>query len=161
MSLKETIKAVGYALKNVTTKPVTHQYPDEKLVVEKRSRGMLSLDLDNCIGCELCYIICPADAIRMRPVGLHNSWNPRDIAPEIDFNKCIYCGLCSEICPPNVLHHTHIFDISTDNRKDLVYTPFMLKDVYLREIVPNEDKYERRLPKREPRPTSPASQRRG
>ena len=143
MTIKETIKAAGYALGNIAKKPATVMYPNVPLPVEKRSRGMLSLDLENCIGCELCFKICPADAIRMTKLDVHYPKNARDEAPAIDFNKCIFCGLCSEICPPLVLHHTHKFDISTSKREDLEYTPQELKQVYLDEYVAKIDEYEK------------------
>ena len=145
MSIKETIGAFGYGIKEAFNKRATYPYPDKPLPIQKRSRGMLSLDLENCIGCELCFRICPSDAIRMQKVdfkeaGFHT--NARSESPAIDFNKCIFCGLCSEICPPKVLHHTHKFDIPTDNRKDLVYSPFKLMDVYEELVKPYEDEYD-------------------
>ncbi|MEM3192350.1 MAG: NADH-quinone oxidoreductase subunit I [Candidatus Parvarchaeota archaeon] len=144
MSIKETIKSVYYAVSNVKNKPATYLYPDKPLPVKEHSRGMLSLDLENCIGCELCYRICPSDAIRMikldrEKAGFKN--NVRNEAPAIDFNKCIFCGLCSEICPPHVLHHTHRYDISTDDRADLEYDPFRLNEVFEKVVKPNPEDY--------------------
>ena len=142
MSIKGTIKSFGYGIKTAANKRSTYRYPDKKLPVQKRSRGMLSLDMDNCIGCQLCYKICPSEAIRMQKINMHYKHNVRDEAPSIDFNKCIFCGLCSEICPPKVLHHTHKYDISTDNRGELVYNPLQLKKVYLDVFQPNIDEYD-------------------
>ena len=145
MGIKETFSVFGYGIKEAASKRATYPYPNKPLPIQKRSRGMLSLDLENCIGCELCFKICPSDAIRMQKVdfkeaGFHT--NARSEAPAIDFNKCIFCGLCSEICPPKVLHHTHKYDISTDKRKELVYTPFQLRDVYEKLVKPYEDEYD-------------------
>lgn len=152
MSIKETIKAVYYSLANIAKKPVTRRYPEEPLPVAKRSRGMLSLDMDACIGCELCFRICPADAIRMQKINMHFPHNARDESPAIDFNKCIFCGLCSEICPPQVLHHTHKFDISTVSREELMYTPFQLKDVYLELVAKHPEEYEEHVAAEVPGP---------
>lgn len=145
MGIKETFSVFGYGIKEAVSKRATYPYPDKPLPIQKRSRGMLSLDLENCIGCELCFKICPSDAIRMQKVdfkeaGFHT--NARSEAPAIDFNKCIFCGLCSEICPPKVLHHTHKYDISTDKRKDLIYMPFQLRDVYEKLVKPYEEEYD-------------------
>ena len=145
MGIKETFSVFGYGIKEAVSKRATYPYPDKPLPVQKRSRGMLSLDLENCIGCELCFKICPSDAIRMQKIdfkeaGFHT--NARSEAPEIDFNKCIFCGLCSEICPPKVLHHTHKYDIPTDKRKELIYDPFQLRDVYEKLVKPYEDEYD-------------------
>ncbi len=145
MGIKETFSVFGYGIKEAVSKRATYPYPDKPLPIQKRSRGMLSLDLENCIGCELCFKICPSDAIRMQKLdfkeaGFHT--NARSEAPAIDFNKCIFCGLCSEICPPKVLHHTHKYDISTDKRKELVYMPFQLRDVYEELVKPYEDEYD-------------------
>ncbi len=144
MSVKETIKSVYYAISNVKNKPATYLYPDKPLPTKVHSRGMLSLDLENCIGCELCYRICPSDAIRMINVDKDKAKfknNARNEAPAIDFNKCIFCGLCVEICPPHVLHHTHKYDISTDNREDLAYDPFKLNEVFEKIVKPNLGEY--------------------
>ena len=43
---------------------------------------------DECIGCKLCYSICPQKCIDIskKPV-------------EIIQNNCLHCGRCAEICP--------------------------------------------------------------
>ncbi len=133
MSIKETIKGIGYAISNIKNKPATYLYPDKPLPVKEKSRGMLVLDLESCIGCELCQRICPADAIVMEKVDsdkAHFKSNARSEAPSIDFAKCIFCGLCVQICPPNVLHHTHKYDLPTEDKKKLFYDPFMLNEAF-------------------------------
>lgn len=46
-----------------------------------------------CIGCGICSVVCPKEAISMI-VG-----EERDLVPEVKTNKCINCGLCLKICP--------------------------------------------------------------
>ena len=52
-----------------------------------------------CIGCEVCYNICPVKAITMV-----------DKKPQIDRKKCIRCFCCQEFCPQSamIVHRTAI-----------------------------------------------------
>ena len=45
-----------------------------------------------CIGCKLCYSVCPQKCIdiSVKPV-------------VIDQNRCLHCGRCAEICPKQVI----------------------------------------------------------
>lgn len=45
-----------------------------------------------CIGCKLCYSVCPQKCIDVskKPV-------------EIDQNHCLHCGRCEEICPKQTI----------------------------------------------------------
>ena len=45
-----------------------------------------------CIGCKLCYSVCPQKCIDVskKPV-------------EIDQNHCLHCGRCAEICPKQTI----------------------------------------------------------
>ncbi|MDO4619432.1 MAG: 4Fe-4S binding protein [Lachnospiraceae bacterium] len=47
---------------------------------------------DACIGCKLCYSVCPQKCIDItkKPV-------------EIDQNHCLHCGRCAEICPKQTI----------------------------------------------------------
>lgn len=46
----------------------------------------------SCIGCQECYVICPAGAIAMKQE-----------RPSFDLQKCIRCFCCQEICPAKAI----------------------------------------------------------
>ena len=50
-----------------------------------------------CIGCQVCRMFCPADAIIFG-----------DCQNEIDQDKCIHCGTCYKECPISVISETEI-----------------------------------------------------
>jgi NADH-quinone oxidoreductase subunit I len=41
---------------------------------------------------------------------------------EINLLRCIFCGLCVEACPTEAITMSHLFEISTTNRSDAIYT---------------------------------------
>lgn len=58
--------------------------------VRKRETGYFAGE--GCIGCKLCYSVCPQKCI--------------DISKKpviIDQNHCLHCGRCAEICPKQVI----------------------------------------------------------
>ena len=50
------------------------------------------VDPDLCIGCKLCYFVCPQKCIDItkKPV-------------VIDQHHCLHCGRCAEICPKQTI----------------------------------------------------------
>ena len=40
-------------------RPVTVQYPYEKLIPSERYRGRIHYEFDKCIACEVCVRVCP------------------------------------------------------------------------------------------------------
>jgi NADH-quinone oxidoreductase subunit I len=152
MAVLEVVKAIaqGMALtaKRVPRKPITVQYPDEPVLIERRYRGMHILNQDEngkekCVGCYLCAIACPADAIYIeaaedpRPyderIGIDRRYAK---VYNIDYGKCIFCGYCEEACPEDAITMGPDFELAYETREAMIMT----KDKLLasnRRISPN------------------------
>lgn len=111
---------------------VTTKYPQEFRQKPQRFHGRHVLNrypdgMEKCIGCELCAGACPARCIYVR--GLDNPPD-RPVSPgerfgyvyEINMLRCIFCGLCVEACPTEAITMTSLFEMSTSNREDAIYT---------------------------------------
>lgn len=111
---------------------VTTKYPQVMREKPQRFHGRHVLNryedgMEKCIGCELCAGACPARCIYVRGAD-----NPADdpVSPgerfgfvyEINMLRCIFCGLCVEACPTEAITHTQLFEMSTTNRSDAIYT---------------------------------------
>lgn len=59
----------------------------------------LTLDKNRCVGCEICSLACPKEAITVSRV----EKNPGEVAikpsVDVDLQKCHFCGICDVICP--------------------------------------------------------------
>ncbi|HKZ24683.1 MAG TPA: NADH-quinone oxidoreductase subunit NuoI [Acidimicrobiia bacterium] len=111
---------------------VTTEYPKEMRAKPQRFHGRHVLNrypdgMEKCIGCELCAGACPARCIYVRgadnPSGEPVSPGERyGFVYEINMLRCIFCGLCVEACPTEAITMTHLFEMSTTNRDDAIYT---------------------------------------
>ena len=58
----------------------------------------LTLDRHRCVGCQICSLVCPKDAItverQFRVVG-EGALKPR---VDVDLTKCNFCGVCDVVC---------------------------------------------------------------
>lgn len=52
------------------------------------------IDCSNCDGCQACFRVCPADAIR---------FDPAVIPLHIQTERCVRCDACREVCPYDVV----------------------------------------------------------
>lgn len=127
-------------LKYAFKKPVTLRYPEEKPVLPPRSRGRHYLTKwqdgkERCVGCELCAIICPSQAIYVKPAQNNpehpNSHGERFAADfQINMVRCIYCGFCEEACPTGAIILSNEFELSGYTRESLIFTKDKLTEKF-------------------------------
>lgn len=113
-------------------RPVTLRYPEEKRKLPARSRGRHYLTKwedgkERCVGCELCAIVCPSQAIYVKPAEnsaeAPHSHGERYAADfQINMLRCIYCGLCEEACPTGAIILGNEYELSSYDRESLIFT---------------------------------------
>jgi NADH-quinone oxidoreductase subunit I len=134
--LRELTRGLLTTLKQMTEKPVTLEYPEEKAPVKPRFRGRHVLKrydngLEKCIGCSLCAAACPSDAIF---VEASENTDEKRFSPgeryastyEINMIRCIYCGFCEDACPTEAIVLGDNYELSFYKRKDAIYDKNML-----------------------------------
>lgn len=131
-------KGLFIVFKYLFRRPVTIRYPEEKRKLPVRSRGRHHLTKwedgkERCVGCELCAIVCPAQAIYVKPAEndpdnpvSHGERYAQDY--QINMLRCIFCGDCEEACPTGAVVLGNDYELSGYTRQSLIYTKEMLTE---------------------------------
>ena len=122
----------------VARRTVTQQYPEVKPELPQHYRGVHRLNRDEegrvkCVACMLCATACPADCIAIEAAPAPPEWPDRDKYPAsfvLDELRCIYCGMCEEACPVDAIELTHIYDMTSETREEMLFDREKLLDVY-------------------------------
>lgn len=119
-------------------RPITLRYPEQKRKLPLRSRGRHYLTKwrdgkERCVGCELCAIVCPSQAIYVKPAenkpGEEHSHGERYASDfQINMLRCIFCGYCEEACPTGAIVLGNDYELSGYTRQSLIYTKDMLTE---------------------------------
>lgn len=131
MGVLDIAKGMGVTLGHLFKKPVTVQYPEEKVDIQARFRGRHHLlrhanGLEKCIGCSLCAAACPAYAIYVEAAE-NDPDDPTSPGEryakiyEINMLRCIFCGFCEEACPTGAVVLGHEFELADFKWQDFTY----------------------------------------
>ncbi|MBV9357744.1 MAG: NADH-quinone oxidoreductase subunit I, partial [Chloroflexi bacterium] len=121
-------------LTHLGKRPVTIQYPEERMTVPiwTRGRPRLIFEVDTgdlrCTACGACALACPVDVIKIEqhpnPAGKGKILDRFDI----DMAGCIECALCVEACPFRAITMAPDFEMAAFERtRDLVYDMYQLR----------------------------------
>ncbi len=123
---KESVQAarfIGQGLAvtfdHMRRRPITVQYPYERLIPSERFRGRIHFEFDKCIACEVCVRVCPINLPVVDWEFDKASKKKKLNHYSIDFGVCIFCGNCVEYCPTNCLSMTEEYDLCTYDRHEL------------------------------------------
>ncbi|MEM1427571.1 MAG: NAD(P)H-quinone oxidoreductase subunit I, partial [Cyanobacteria bacterium P01_H01_bin.130] len=121
----QSAKYIGHGLSvtfdHMQRRPVTVQYPYEKLIPSERYRGRIHFEYDKCIACEVCVRVCPIN-LPVVDYEYNKAKRKKELKSySIDFGVCIFCGNCVEYCPTNCLSMTEEYELSSYDRHELNY----------------------------------------
>src|SRR5256885_4232388 len=128
-------KGMLTTISHLVRRPVTIQYPEERLEMPiwTRGRPRLIYEVDTgelrCTACGACALACPVDVIKIEqhpsPTGKGKILDRFDI----DMAGCIECALCVEACPFRAITMAPDFEMAAtyDRTTELVFDMYELR----------------------------------
>ncbi len=115
------LQGLSVTFDHLRRRPITVQYPYEKLIPSERYRGRIHYEFDKCIACEVCVRVCPINLPVVDWV-MNKQTKKKELRNySIDFGVCIFCGNCVEYCPTNCLSMTEEYELASFDRHNLNY----------------------------------------
>jgi formate hydrogenlyase subunit 6/NADH:ubiquinone oxidoreductase subunit I len=142
----------------------TISYPEMQIPIPDVGRYKLHNEIDDCIVCDKCAVVCPVDCITIEPVrapevfGKTSDGTAKRIHAakfDIDMSKCCFCGLCTTVCPTECLTMTPEFDFSVSNIKEHTFAFSILSE---KEVEEKKKQWEQLQIAKEEQKNSDASQ---
>lgn len=66
----------------------------------------LVLDRKRCVGCQVCSLACPKEAIRIDKQPRIGEDKAKKAKIDVDLAKCNFCGICDVLCPYGAIRVT-------------------------------------------------------
>ena len=125
-------ESMKVTLRTMLSKAVTVQYPEERIELPERTRGVIALLEENCTVCMLCSKDCPCWCIyieghKVQKPGKRKPVNELDRFA-IDYGLCMYCGICVEVCPFDALHWSPYFEYNSYTYEGMIHESDVLQE---------------------------------
>ncbi|MEZ0344259.1 MAG: NADH-quinone oxidoreductase subunit NuoI [Caldimicrobium sp.] len=143
---KDLIGGLLITLKTFFRKPVTVQYPREKVTLFPSFRGRHALVRDpetgeaRCVACLKCVQVCPSRCIEVKFEVDQETGARKMLAYNLEALRCIYCGYCEEVCPVGAIVLTEWFEYSSRDRSGLIFNK--------ERLLKNWDEFVERFPEK-------------
>jgi len=147
--LWQIFRAMGVTVKYFFSKPVTVQYPEERIQIYPRWRGRQELQrhpngLEKCVACGLCAAVCPAQCIYVEaaentPAERYSEGERYARRYEINLTRCIFCGYCQDACPTGAIVMGHEFALGDYSRGILIYSKERLLQPATPHVIVKQD----------------------
>jgi NAD(P)H-quinone oxidoreductase subunit I len=128
-------KGLRVTIRHLLRRPVTTQYPEQRLSTSRRIRGNeLIWSREKCTGCGTCAKACHIGAIKI--ITATNLVNNRYEVEtyEVDTGYCISCGLCVEACPFEALYMGSSYERAKYRRNELVQSKEIMMETPDKEV---------------------------
>jgi NADH-quinone oxidoreductase subunit I len=91
--------------KHVFRRPITVQYPEQRMDIPLRFRGRLVMPVDpatndnRCTACMICVRACPNHSLDTEKIVADGKPKPKPANYMYNLATCMFCNLCVESCP--------------------------------------------------------------
>jgi Formate hydrogenlyase subunit 6/NADH:ubiquinone oxidoreductase 23 kD subunit (chain I) len=121
------IPFLGYAIKNLLSKPSTEKYPFVKRDAPEGYRGKINFHPDRCVACSMCINVCSPGAITMTHG--EKTGEGEKITMEFNLNSCTFCQMCADFCPRKAIEMTGEYSMVAENKDDLIVGGSFVKKI--------------------------------
>jgi NADH-quinone oxidoreductase subunit I len=120
------LKGLALTLRRVFSRPITTQYPEEKIPPSQRWRGIQYFEKDErgktkCVACGLCMAVCPSQCITIETTE-DEEGRRVPLRYELDASRCVYCGFCEEACPVGAVFLGKTYEWVETQRNPMILT---------------------------------------